>query len=43
MKTITLYDVASMAGVSYQTVSRMVNQAPHQRTAQAVLPVVQRS
>ncbi|WP_029685605.1 LacI family DNA-binding transcriptional regulator [Tatumella saanichensis] len=29
MKQITLYDVAQHAGVSYQTVSRVVNQASH--------------
>lgn len=29
MKTITLYDVARVAGVSYQTVSRVINQAAH--------------
>ncbi|MBV8043422.1 LacI family DNA-binding transcriptional regulator, partial [Pluralibacter sp.] len=29
MKTTTLYDVASAAGVSYQTVSRVINQAEH--------------
>lgn len=29
MKPVTLYDVADHAGVSYQTVSRVVNQAPH--------------
>ncbi len=29
MKTITLYDVARHAGVSYQTVSRVINQGPH--------------
>lgn len=29
MKTITLYDVARLAGVSYQTVSRVINQAAH--------------
>lgn len=29
MKAITLYDVARMAGVSYQTVSRVINQAQH--------------
>ncbi len=29
MKTITLYDVASLAGVSYQTVSRVINDAEH--------------
>ncbi|MFP5594222.1 LacI family DNA-binding transcriptional regulator [Kluyvera sp. 142486] len=29
MKTITLHDVARVAGVSYQTVSRMINQAAH--------------
>ncbi|MBS0850012.1 LacI family DNA-binding transcriptional regulator [Citrobacter sp. JGM124] len=29
MKQITLYDVAEHAGVSYQTVSRVVNQARH--------------
>ncbi|HIB5666097.1 MULTISPECIES: LacI family DNA-binding transcriptional regulator, partial [Bacteria] len=27
MKPVTLYDVAEYAGVSYQTVSRVVNQA----------------
>ncbi|KSY33806.1 lac repressor [Citrobacter sp. 50677481] len=29
MKPVTLYDVADYAGVSYQTVSRVVNQASH--------------
>ena len=29
MKPVTLYDVADHAGVSYQTVSRVVNQARH--------------
>ena len=29
MKAITLYDVARMAGVSYQTVSRVINDAEH--------------
>lgn len=29
MKTITLYDVARLAGVSYQTVSRVINDAAH--------------
>lgn len=29
MKPVTLYDVAERAGVSYQTVSRVVNQASH--------------
>lgn len=29
MKQVTLYDVAEHAGVSYQTVSRVVNQADH--------------
>lgn len=29
MKAITLYDVARVAGVSYQTVSRVINQAEH--------------
>lgn len=29
MKPVTLYDVAAHAGVSYQTVSRVVNQANH--------------
>ncbi|SNY61967.1 LacI family DNA-binding transcriptional regulator [Enterobacter sp. CC120223-11] len=29
MKAITLYDVAQAAGVSYQTVSRVINQAEH--------------
>lgn len=29
MKTITLYDVAAYAGVSYQTVSRVINDAAH--------------
>lgn len=29
VKPVTLYDVAEYAGVSYQTVSRVVNQASH--------------
>ncbi|WP_372918925.1 LacI family DNA-binding transcriptional regulator, partial [Klebsiella pneumoniae] len=29
MKPVTLYDVAEYAGVSYQTVSGVVNQAGH--------------
>ena len=29
VKPVTLYDVAEYAGVSYQTVSRVVNQACH--------------
>ena len=29
MKAITLYDVALLAGVSYQTVSRVINDAEH--------------
>jgi len=29
MKAITLYDVARLAGVSYQTVSRVINDAAH--------------
>lgn len=29
MKAITLYDVARVAGVSYQTVSRVINDAEH--------------
>ncbi|HDJ8850799.1 TPA: DNA-binding transcriptional repressor LacI, partial [Escherichia coli] len=29
MKPVTLYDVAEYAGVSYQTVSRVVNKASH--------------
>ncbi|WP_312689057.1 LacI family DNA-binding transcriptional regulator [Kosakonia sp.] len=39
MKTITLYDVATLAGVSYQTVSRVINDAEHVsvRTRQKVL------
>lgn len=39
MKTITLYDVASHAGVSYQTVSRVINDAAHvsARTREKVL------
>lgn len=39
MKTITLYDVASYAGVSYQTVSRVINDAAHVsvRTREKVL------
>ncbi|SFT42314.1 DNA-binding transcriptional regulator, LacI/PurR family [Kosakonia arachidis] len=39
MKTITLYDVASQAGVSYQTVSRVINDAAHVsvRTREKVL------
>ncbi|WP_342321843.1 LacI family DNA-binding transcriptional regulator [Kosakonia sp. BYX6] len=39
MKTITLYDVASHAGVSYQTVSRVINEAAHvsPRTREKVL------
>ncbi|NIF57939.1 LacI family DNA-binding transcriptional regulator [Enterobacter sp. Ap-916] len=28
-KSVTLYDVAELAGVSYQTVSRVINQASH--------------
>lgn len=32
MKTITLYDVARLAGVSYQTVSRVINQGEHVST-----------
>lgn len=38
MKTITLYDVARVAGVSYQTVSRVINQAAHvsERTREKV-------
>ncbi|AUU89673.1 lac repressor [Enterobacteriaceae bacterium ENNIH3] len=39
MKTITLYDVARLAGVSYQTVSRVINQGEHvsARTREKVL------
>ena len=39
MKSITLYDVARFAGVSYQTVSRVINQAEHvsARTREKVL------
>ncbi|POT98531.1 lac repressor [Escherichia sp. ESNIH1] len=39
MKSITLYDVARYAGVSYQTVSRVINQAEHvsARTREKVL------
>lgn len=39
MKTITLYDVARYAGVSYQTVSRVINEAAHvsARTREKVL------
>lgn len=39
MKSITLYDVARHAGVSYQTVSRVINQAEHvsARTREKVL------
>jgi len=39
MKTITLYDVARHAGVSYQTVSRVINQGAHvsSRTREKVL------
>lgn len=39
MKTITLYDVARHAGVSYQTVSRVINQGEHvsARTREKVL------
>lgn len=39
MKTITLYDVARLAGVSYQTVSRVINQGEHvsMRTREKVL------
>ena len=39
MKPITLYDVARYAGVSYQTVSRVINQAEHVsvRTREKVL------
>ncbi|WP_312227480.1 LacI family DNA-binding transcriptional regulator [Pseudescherichia sp.] len=39
MKSITLYDVARHAGVSYQTVSRVINQAEHVsvRTREKVL------
>ncbi|HBA4259034.1 TPA: LacI family DNA-binding transcriptional regulator, partial [Escherichia coli] len=29
VKPVTLYDVAEYAGVSYQTVSRVVNKASH--------------
>lgn len=38
MKPVTLYDVADYAGVSYQTVSRVVNQANHvsEKTRQKV-------
>lgn len=38
MKPVTLYDVADHAGVSYQTVSRVVNQAKHvsERTRERV-------
>lgn len=32
MKSITLYDVARLAGVSYQTVSRVINDAEHVST-----------
>ncbi|EKS7427061.1 LacI family DNA-binding transcriptional regulator [Enterobacter cancerogenus] len=32
MKAITLYDVARLAGVSYQTVSRVINEAEHVST-----------
>lgn len=32
MKAITLYDVARLAGVSYQTVSRVINDAEHVST-----------
>lgn len=28
-KSVTLYDVAQYANVSYQTVSRVINQASH--------------
>ncbi|MEB5751584.1 LacI family DNA-binding transcriptional regulator [Leclercia adecarboxylata] len=39
MKAITLYDVARLAGVSYQTVSRVINDAAHvsARTREKVL------
>lgn len=39
MKTITLYDVARLAGVSYQTVSRVINEGAHvsPRTREKVL------
>ena len=39
MKAITLYDVALLAGVSYQTVSRVINDAEHvsARTREKVL------
>ncbi|HKS35147.1 MAG TPA: LacI family DNA-binding transcriptional regulator [Enterobacteriaceae bacterium] len=39
MKAITLYDVARLAGVSYQTVSRVINEAEHvsSRTREKVL------
>lgn len=43
MKNITLYDVARLAGVSYQTVSRVINQGAHvsPRTREKVLAAME--
>lgn len=43
-KTVTLYDVARLAGVSYQTVSRVVNNQPRVSpvTRERVLDVIER-
>ncbi|HNT78788.1 MAG TPA: substrate-binding domain-containing protein [Anaerolineae bacterium] len=42
IKRATLHDVASLSGVSYQTVSRVINQHPHvaPRTRQKVLQAI---
>lgn len=42
-KSVTLYDVAASAGVSYQTVSRVINQASHvsEKTRQKVEDAMQ--